>query len=455
MSNAAISDAPLYAAVLNYIAQNPARFHMPGHKGMASPLKELFGDAMRFDVTEIPGTDSLYDAAGPILEAERLAASLFGVRETLLSASGASLCIQTMLRLVAGRGQKVLCARNLHRSAVNAMALLGLEPVWLWPRPQAGFALPGRPDPCDVERELAQDADIAAVYLTSPDYYGELADVASIAVVCERYGVPLLVDNAHGAHLRFCGDGGLHPARLGASLICDSAHKTLPVLTGGAWLHLNAPQFTRDDAKRAMALFGTTSPSYPIMLSLDLARAWLARSGRKAYGALCGTVQSLRALAAVRGLHPLEGPFCDPARLTLDTANAGVSGATAAQSMQKQGIFPEYADGRHVVLLPTPFNSEEDFSRLRAWLDAFCPEGHPLPLPEYCPQPPGRVMPLREALLAPQETVAVEDAAGRVCAASECPCPPGVPPVMPGELIDKTLAEDLKNVGVFAVKVVK
>lgn len=453
-------EAPLSEMLSRYVRSAPARFHMPGHKGTAAPLRRVLGDALRFDVTELPETDSLFDAAGGILEAERRAARLYGSRETLFSAGGSSLCIQAMLRMAAPQGGRVVCARNVHRAAVNAMALLGLEPVWVWPRPFAGSGLPGAVAPEDVEAALRRAPDARAVYVTSPDYYGVLSDLAGIAAAAHARGVPLLTDNAHGAHLTAF---GLHPLRLGADLCCDSAHKTLPALTGGAFLHI-APEapaaLTRESGKDAMALFGSTSPSYLIQLSLDLARAWLETEGESAFRALAEKVSSLRALCASRGFFfpdgaPEKAAF-DPARLVVDTASRGVSGADAAGYLRGHGVSPEMWDSRHVVLLPSPFNSEEDFARLSAALRS-------LPLPQkgpslYEPRPhrePERVLPMREALFAPRETAEVSAAAGRVAAEAKCPCPPGVPLVMPGELISEDLAVSLNSYGVFTVNVLK
>lgn len=453
--------APLYEMLLRYLRSEPARFHMPGHKGIAAPLREVFGDALRFDVTELPETDSLFDAAGGILEAERAAARLYAARETLFSAGGSSLCIQAMLRLAVPEGGRVVCARNAHRAAVNAMALLGLEPVWVWPRPFSGSGLPGAVAPADVEAALRRNPGACAVYVTSPDYYGTIADIRGIAAAAHARGVPLLVDNAHGAHLSAF---GLHPLRQGADLCCDSAHKTLPALTGGAFLHIapSAPAaFTRGAAKDAMALFGSTSPSYLIQLSLDLARAWLEREGESAYRALAEKVASLREACASRGFFFPDGASChgalfDPARLTLDTASRGVPGEAAAGYLRARGVSPEMWDARHVVLLPSPFNTAEDFSRLSEALRSLPLPAVPPPL--YEPRPrrePERVLPLREALFAPREAVGIERAAGRVAAEAKCPCPPGVPLAMPGELISAELVNSFKCYGVLELNVLK
>lgn len=447
--------APLYRAVAEYAAKNPARFHTPGHKGSPdSPLAEFMGRALALDVTELPGTDSLYQASGPILAAEKLAARAAGAGAALMSAGGATLCMQGMIGAAAGAGGgEIILARNSHRSAVNAAALLGLEPVWVWPRPFGGSGLPGRIAPPDVAAALRAHPKAAAVLVTSPDYYGVMSDIAAIARICRPCGVPLLVDNAHGAHL-LCLDGGArHPLRQGAWMTCDSAHKTLPVLTGGAWLYLRDEKAAAP-ARASMALFGSTSPSYLILQSLDVARAWMEREGAAAFAALRERVAAVRALCAGLGFFtPPEAEF-DPVRLTLDTASVGRAGGEAARLLRACGVEPEMSDGRHVVLLPAPFQPEADFQRLETALRRL-PAGRPLPFPPAPAERPARAMPAAAALRARGETVEIARAAGRVAAESCCPCPPGVPPVAPGERITENLAAALKSYGIDCVKVVK
>lgn len=448
-------EAPLYAALLQYAQDNPARFHMPGHKGTAqSPLGDIFGSALPFDVTELPETDSLFADEGAILAAERLAAELYGTRETLFSAGGSTLCIQAMLRLatksVPGAG-KIICARNVHRAAINTMALLDLEPIFIWPRPFEGSSMPGAIAPDDIAAALAANADVAAVFITSPDYYGVISDIAGISAVCRRYGVPLLVDNAHGAHLD-CLD--LHPIKQGADMSCDSAHKTLPALTGGALLQIGSSRFARGDAKTAMTLFGSTSPSYLIMLSLDLARAWMARDGRAAFSRLADRVAEFRAFCAARGFYTPQGAVFDPVRITIDTASRGVSGESAAQHFRSHGISPEMWDDRRVVLLPSPFNAAADFTRLEAAVRTL-ETGPSLPDSVFLPERPERLLPLRTAIFAKTESVCVENSAGLVAAEASCPIPPCVPLIMPGERISGRMAGSLKKYGVLTIEVVK
>ena len=444
-----MSETPLFDAAARYAAADGARFHTPGHSGRADFLRSI--DLLRFDLTEIEGLDSLYEAAGPIDAAERLAAELYGVRRTLFSAGGCTLAIQTMLALAA-RGGEIVAGRNLHRAAVNACALLDITPRWVYPDAQTGVIEPG-----ELERVLNAHPGARAAYVTSPDYYGRLCDIAALSAVCRAHGVPLLVDNAHGAHLKFV-PGDLHPAHLGAAMTACSAHKTLPVLTGGAFLHIADARYAQD-AKAAMAVFGSTSPSYLTLASLDLARAWLARHGAQAFAQLARQTQELRAFAAENGVRTLSGRV-DPVRLTLDLAGSGLSGKEAACALRETGCEPEYADSGYAVLILTPFHTQADFARLRDALrriGACSREARDTSGGLYrllCAPRPVRV-PLRDALFAPRETVPADRAAGRVAAQAVCPCPPGIPAVIPGEEIDACAVELLNFYGIRQVDVVK
>ncbi len=441
--------APLYEALLRHQSLGRSSFHTPGHKS----APDVFPDGLlSLDYTELPDTDSLYEASGVILRAEELAARLYGAARTLFSACGCTLCIQAMLRIAAPRpGSKVICGRIIHRSAVNTMALLGLEPVWISPRQDAGPFLPGRISAEDIRHALQQNPDASCVYLTSPDYYGVLSDIPAIAKECRAASVPLLIDNAHGSHLRFTRTD-LHPLTLGATMTACSAHKTLPVLTGGAWLHISDPQFA-SSAKSAMALFGSTSPSYPIMASLDLAREWLEAHGKEAFGQLQDQVAALRMLAEKQGIPSPEG-FCDPVRLSLCTAAVGMTGIAAADHFRNHGIEPEYADGAYLVLLPSPFHSPKDFDRLREAILTL-PKGPGLVRhPALPPLPPVAVTP-REALFGDSEEIPLSSACGRIATEAACPCPPGIPIVMPGEKITPDCIEFLSGYGFFTIKVLK
>ncbi|MBC8571323.1 Orn/Lys/Arg family decarboxylase [Zongyangia hominis] len=335
-----------------YLAEGKARMHMPGHKGILPPP---LGDAAAYDITEVQGADSLFECDGVIRACEEGFAALYGAKESLLSCGGSTLCIQAMLALAAHPGEKILFFRNIHRAALNAMILLDIRPVWIYPEGDAeGF---GRAEPYQVREMLEAHPDIRGVYLTSPDYYGGMHDIAAIAKICHAFDVPLLVDNAHGAHLRFL-ERDRHPISLGADLCCDSLHKTLPALTGSAILHIGADRFSRDAAKEAMGLFGSTSPSYLMMLSMDMLLSDPARLTEEIRRTV-GQCERVRALLRYRGYAVLDG---DPMKLTF--RRPGRTGLETAALLREAGIEPEFADGKWVVLMPSMNTPDEDFIRL-------------------------------------------------------------------------------------------
>ncbi len=429
-----------------FLAQNkkngPARFYMPGHKG-----RFLLDGA--YDITEITGADSLYHAQGVIRETERRFERLYGSGATVLSAGGTTLCIQGMLAAAKRKYglRRILAARNTHVTFVNACVLLDIEPVWVYPKPYDRFGVSGAVSPEQVEQALAeQSAD--AVYLTSPDYFGMLSDIGGIASVCKKRGLPLLVDNAHGAHLKFLPED-CHPLAQGATLCCDGAHKTLPALTGGALLHA-AGDFTAEELKSAMALFGSTSPSYLIMHSLDVCADYLETAARMEFAALAGRLNRLRKKAAKRGLFVFDS---EPARLSLAGAPKGYDGDLAA-FLRAHGIECDYAAAETAVLMPTPFNGEVEFEQLERAIEAFEPDGEYRTERLEAPPQPERVMTPRDAVFAPSKELSVDEICGRVAAENRILCPPGVAVVVAGERIDEACQKLLKKAGISALKVV-
>lgn len=428
-------NTPIRDFVQNYAAQNPVRLHMPGHKG--TPVL----GCEPWDITEIDGAGNLYAPDGIVAESEENASRLFGC-PTYYSTEGSSLCIRAMLLLaqrLTGRSA-VLAARNVHKAFLSAAALLDLDVHWLHPQPDEAY------QSCAVTPQAVEDAlrsvRPCAVYLTSPDYLGTLADIAAVAQVCRKHGVLLLADNAHGAYLHFLPQPQ-HPMDLGADMCCDSAHKTLPVLTGGAYVHVS-PRLglpTRQ-VKDALALFGSTSPSYVIMQSLDLANLCLETyAGRLA--AFLPRVTALRDALVSHG-YTLRGN--EPLKLTVCAKPFGYTGDALAEALMRKNIFCELHDPDHLVCMFTPENGE-DLPRLRDALTEL-PRRTPLtdtpPLYRALPQ----VVSVRKACLAPQETLPTESCVGRVAAGLSAPCPPAVPIVLCGERIDAGAAERLLYYGV-------
>lgn len=433
---------PVCDFVRAYAASAPVRLHMPGHKG-----RGILG-CESLDITEIRGADDLYHPEGILARSEENASRLFGCR-TVYSAEGSSLAIRAMLYLAytrSGCKGRCLAGRNAHKSFLHTAVLLDFPISWLW----AGDSYLSCPVTAEtVEAAILEEKEKPfAVYLTSPDYLGNLAPVWEIANVCHRHGVPLLVDNAHGAYLKFL-PRSLHPMDLGADLCCDSAHKTLPVLTGGAYLHMTS-DYTAEDAKAAMALFGSTSPSWLILQSLDGANPAMER--------LPGDIAALAPhIAALKGAllaHGFALVGAEPLKITVHAAKFGYSGEEMAEILEKQGIFCEFADRDFLVFMLTPRNTPEELDRLRAALCAL-PRGVRQEAPPIALARPKAACTPRQAAFAPRETIPVENSLGRILALANVSCPPAVPIVMCGEEIDEAAQEALRHCGIEEVTVIK
>lgn len=438
---------PVCDFVAAYEQSGIARLHMPGHKG-----KGPLGCEGR-DITEIAGADSLYEAGGVIAQSEQNAAALFGAKATFYSAGGSSQCIGAMLCLALQKSKSrvVLAARNAHKSFLHAAALLDADVRWLWPRPYSLLACPVTPELLENALAALPEAP-AAVYITSPDYLGNVQPVAALAKVCHAHGAPLLVDNAHGAYLHFL-PAPAHPLDEGADLCCDSAHKTLPVLTGGACLHLGHGLLKAEEGevRAALSLFGSTSPSYLILQSLDACNLYLAGEARPKLAACVRAVEALKADLAAQGWAVAES---EPLKVTLHASKRGWRGDALADFLRKSGVECEYADPDDLVLMVSPQNSPEDLEKVRAALAA---AGQGSEAPQTPPQMarPRQAMGIRAALLAPAEEVPVAAAAGRVCAAPTVGCPPAVPVVVSGEEISPDAAAVFCYYGIETVRVVR
>ena len=422
---------PICDFVRQYAQENTLRLHMPGHKGAGCLGVE------QWDLTEIDGADVLYHADGIIRQSQENASKLFGSGKTLYSAEGSSLSIRAMLYLVVlygkqeGRTPLIAAARNAHKTFVTAAALLDVEVAWLYSR-NRGSMLSCEITAEDLEQALRQmERRPVAVYLTSPDYLGNMLDLRGISQVCHRYGVLLLVDNAHGAYLRFL-PSSLHPMDLGADLCCDSAHKTLPVLTGGAYLHISksAPQLFFEQGEQAMALFASTSPSYLILQSLDAANRYLAEGYREKLA------QAVEEICRLKAQIPIPQVGQEPLKLTIAPKVYGYLGTELGKVLQEKGIVCEFADPDFVTMMLSPEMDEGDWGRLGDALrfveprKALC---DPVPLlPE-----PVRACSLRQALFAPSRELPIGDCVGKILGAVSVTCPPAIPVLVCGERIDE------------------
>lgn len=442
---------PICDFVERYKNSQVLRLHMPGHKGVGALGVEAL------DITEISGADSLYDAHGIIAESEENAGRLFGC-PTFYSTEGSSHCIRAMLYLAvlaakqAGKMPVVAAARNVHKTFLSAAALLDFSVQWLY-SDREDTVLSCILTPGSLERQLSEmEQPPIAVYITSPDYLGNVADIAAISRVCHRRGCLLLVDNAHGAYLHFL-PKPRHPMDLGADLCCDSAHKTLPVLTGGAYLHISkgAPKLFLENARDALAMFGSTSPSYLILQSLDSANTVLDGAYQEQLNGFLPQVQACRQRLAEQG-YLLVGD--ELLKLTISAKPYGYTADQLAQQLREQGMECEFSDPDYLVLLLQPQIGEEGLQRLET---ALCRIPRKLPLENRPPRLPRgeKVLSIKEAALLPRERVSVHSCVGRILAEPSVSCPPAVPIAVCGERLDEAAQACFAYYGITHCTVVK
>ena len=499
-------NTPIYDFVTDYMNSGISRLHMPGHKGRG-PL----GVEIR-DITEIRGADVLCEAEGIIGESEANATALFGTGHSFYSTEGSSLAIRAMLFLALQRARQmqaarpvVLAARNAHKAFLYACALLDCDIEWIFPEETAlNSVCACHPTPALVASRLREmDRRPFAVYLTSPDYLGTLADVRGITdavrTVCESGSaawmkgasenmasaeIPVLVDNAHGAYLHFLPESR-HPLDLGAYMSCDSAHKTLPVLTGGAYLQVSrrAMEELRPEIRPALSLFASTSPSYLILQSLDLCNAYLADGYPARLAGSIARIDALKAALKASGVPVLES---EPLKLVIDASLvrrdclSGAAGAYLAEILRGAGIEPEFADTDYLVLMLTPENPEEDYEKIKRALTDFCraggfrpgtpaetgassgpefsPSGKEAPSADAAPlclRPLPQALSVREAIFSPHEILPVSDCIRRVCGQPTVSCPPAIPIAVSGEIITEDVIPVFLACGVTELSVVK
>lgn len=423
---------------------------MPGHKGRG-PL-----GCEALDITEIFGADTLYSADGIIDESERYASRLFGTAKSFYSTEGSTLAIRAMLAAALANTRKntarplVLATRGAHKAFITAAALIDFDIEWI---SSAGAHIAS----CavcadDVRRALSCGKKFDAVYLTSPDYLGNISPIKEISAVCREFSVPLLVDNAHGTYLAFLKPSS-HPIALGADMCCDSAHKTLPVLTGGAYLHIARGSEKYIPLARAqLSLFASTSPSYLILQSLDLCNSYIADGYAEKLSDTVIKINSVKEKIRAHGILVLD---TEPLKIVIAPRSFGYTGAKLADHLRECGIEVEFSDGEYTVLMATPENADADFARLSTAIKGMPQRS---PLPEILKMPAGvpkKANTVREAMLSESERVSLHEALGRVCAVPTVSCPPAVPIAVSGEIIDSRVIELCKIYGIENIEVIK
>lgn len=462
------NQSPLVDCVKGYSERNWTRFTCPGHKGRS--LGWLDRDFSAVDLTNLPATDSLHSPSGAILAAEKLLAHCHGARYSFLLVGGSTVGNQAALLSCTKPGDKVLMQRNGHKSLVGAAVLCGLTPVWLIPELDADSGIAHGISAEQLRTALTAHPDAVAVVLLNPTYYGTAADIDALVAICRERKKISIVDQAHGAHFLF------HPElpraaedpSVQADFVIQSYHKNLPCFSQGAVLHVNSCDIDEESVRRALQMLQTTSPSYPIMASIDYARRTMAQEGEKLLTALLTRVRNARtALQAIPGVKLLSAPelpqsgsgfyALDETKLVIDTAAWGISGYELMEllSFEDNPVQPELAGPSYILCLTSIYTTEEDLQQLvtalqrlqqtyKHKLDNEKPEAFNLlafrSLFETLPE---AVLTPRDAFFAPAYNSPLQDAAGKVCAEIITPYPPGIPLLMPGERIELSQIEYL------------
>jgi arginine/lysine/ornithine decarboxylase len=448
--------APLYAALRRHVQRRCAHLHVPAHRqGEALPSSLKGEDFFQLDLTELPGLDDLHSPGGPIARAQELAAKLYGARATFFLVNGTTAGVTALFLAACRPGQKVVVTRDAHRSVLAGLVLSGADPVFVAPRLLPPFGIPAAVRPEDLSGALRAHPEARGVFVVYPNYYGVAADLPALAGVARRHGKPFFVDEAHGAHFPFHPDLPPEALACGADAAVMSVHKTGGSLTQSSFLHLGGEGLLQARVAAALSLLQTSSPSYLLLASLDLARRQLAVKGFELLARALALARRTRAaLSAIPGLAVFgeeevpAGERLDPLRITIGVRELGLSGYRAAALLaQKYRVHCELADNRNIVAAVGIGTREEDCSRLVSALTEISRtrrRRRSLPEIPRPPAPPPKRMTPREAWFAPARTVSLEAARRLVSSEWVAVSPPGVPVIYPGEEITPEVSEYLQ-----------
>ncbi|HYW22031.1 MAG TPA: aminotransferase class I/II-fold pyridoxal phosphate-dependent enzyme [Nodularia sp. (in: cyanobacteria)] len=447
-----------------------APFYTPGHKrgvGISQPLADLFGTKVfRADLTELADLDNLFAPQGVILAAQQLAAEAFGAEKTWFLVNGSTCGIEAAILATCGTGDKIIMPRNVHSSVVSGLILSGAIPIFVNPEYDPVLDIAHSITPEAVEAALEKHPDAKAVLLVYPIYYGVCGDLQAIAQITHQYHIPLLVDEAHGAHFAFHPDLPTSALAAGADLTIQSTHKVLGAMTQASMLHVQGDRIDIDRVNKALQLVQSTSPSYILLASLDAARQQMALHGK---ALMSRTLQlaneARRRISEIPGLSVLQMPNLDQTRLTVTVSGLGLTGFAAEEILdEKLGVTAEFASLQHLTFIISLGNTASDIEQLvqgfmkvgsGEWgvtSTALSNRGSGESKSNQSTRKEcviwdnlGCISP-REAFFAVSETLPLAQTSDRICTEIVCPYPPGIPILMPGELITQAALEYLQQI---------
>ncbi|AAM23397.1 lysine decarboxylase [Caldanaerobacter subterraneus subsp. tengcongensis MB4] len=454
---------PLYDALMEYVKKETVPFHMPGHKQGRVLPKEYIENLAKIDLTEVPGLDNLHNPDGPILEAEKLAAKTFGSKQAFFLVNGSTAGIYAAMYAVLNPTDKVLVMRNSHKSVYNGVVLTQSIPVYLLPEIDYENGIAMGIDVERLEEVLQKERDVKAVVVTYPNYYGFCSDIEKIVDIVHKYGKILIVDEAHGAHFPFSNNLPKSSIKAGADIVVQSLHKTLTSFTQTSILHLNSDRVDVDRLKYSLSLFQSTSPSYILMSSIDMAREYMEKEGKKR---LEEVIQL--ALYVRREIDKMEGIRClgedivgrygivdfDVTKLTISVKNLGIEGPEAEDFLRREcNIQVEMSDVYNILAMVTVGDDEKRVKMLLEGLKKLSKNRKRVKFGDRIlfPSLPEMELTPSEAVRKKKVRVPFEKAEGAISADFVTPYPPGVPLICPGERIEKDMVkyiEVLYNKGI-------
>jgi arginine decarboxylase len=456
---------PFLESLLTERNRQHSSFHMPGHKGIMPlhPSLEdyLGGNPLPADLVEISGIiDYLHSPKGALRDAQKLAAAAYGAEETFFLINGSTVGNIGAVMSVSGDGQKVMMNRSSHRSVYGGVVLSGAMPVYIEPdyHPEVGFPIAVLPE--RVEALFNAHENVVGVHITSPNYYGILSDTARIAAIAHRNQAAMLVDEAHGSHLNFHEKLPASATTLGAELIVQSTHKTQGALTQASMLHCNPSEYVNlARVGQVLALLQSSSPSSILLATLDAARMQMATKGHALLENIIELSQEAR-----RQINEMDGLWCygedllgkhgvfayDPTKLIIRTTELGYTGFEFFSKLHKEyGIVAEFSDLRQIICSITIGDTQESVAKLLNALRSMSADKRPSIKHEMEVAPPGlpklEISP-REAYFAHARVVPIEQAVGHVVAENVIPYPPGIPLLVPGELMEQRHLEYLQYI---------
>lgn len=426
--------------------------HMPGHKRRLRPSDALPYD---WDITEIEGADDLHDACGILAEAMERAAELWGSRRSWFLVGGSTCGILAAIRAAAPFGSEVIAARNCHRSVFHAIELGGYKVHWIIPDQDREYEICKAITPEQVAASVKSHPGSSAVILTSPTYEGVISDIRGISDICTEAGIPLIVDEAHGAHLGLFRDDGFPDGavKCGADLVVQSLHKTLPSLTQTAVLHLQGNLVGEKEIERQLGIFETSSPSYPLMISIDSCVGLLREEGEELFGRWrenldrfyrdTESFESIRVLNENSRRSKNKEPLLrDRSKILISFRTGNMRGSRAAQILRSRyGIETEMSSGMNVLAMTGPGDSQENFTRLfealRSMDIVLCSGAEEDLKKREIPEIPKvrTACSILEAVNQPCEDTPLKECIGRICGEYLYAYPPGIPILAPGEYI--------------------